>query len=388
MLVLSAVALWGASAFASDSATGTLSIAATGDVTLGHRFAEYVDSLRARSEPAEVISSFAFEGVRDVLRMADVAVINLEGPLTDRGVPAAKNFAFRAPPAFVSYLTEAGVDAALLGNNHTADYGRESVEDTRGALHRAGIAHCGAGMNLRQAREPCIMKGRGITLALLSYLYLGPKPPEPGVIWALEDRVGMAGHPHDEAAVAAMLKEDIAGALKTSDGVVVFMHWGRESTWFPADYQKRLARVAIDAGAAAVIGHHPHVLQGAETYRDRPIAYSLGNFVFGGNWNPRDKDAAIAWLELSRATGGKRRLSARLELLPVRTDRLPEGHPFAAHVVEGGEKTRVLCRLRAMSAKFRSPLPQLRAPDLARDCAGVGPAPPPAPATSAGKMSP
>lgn len=254
-------------------------VAAVGDIMLGGT---------AAPELALYGYDYPFVQVKDLLKQASVVFGNLEGPLTDGGQPfEGKQYVFRSPPDHVApALARAGISLVSLANNHLMDYGLEGLRDTQAALDAAGIRYAGAGENLAAARRPSFVEVGGVRLALLAYSLTFP--PE---FWAAEGRPGTAfGHEHE-------VRADIAAARRRADVVLVSFHWGREGTTELRDYQQTLGHAAIDAGAAAVIGHHPHVLQAVEHYRDGVILYSLGNFVFG-SYSPNATRSAIALLTL------------------------------------------------------------------------------------------
>lgn len=246
-----------------SSAAPEFSVAAVGDIMLGGT---------AAPELQKFGYDYPFEQVRGVLRQAPIVFGNLEGPLTDGGEPMRdKKYVFRSPPDQVApALARAGFNVVSLANNHSMDYGVQGLEDTRAALEKNGIQPVGAGRNLAQARAPVYMKAGAATVAFLAYSLTFPEES-----WAAPDKPGTAfGH---EDSVRA----DVAAARKKADVVIVSFHWGQEGKTELRDYQVLLAHAAIDAGAMAVLGHHPHVLQAVEHYKDGVILYSLGNFTFG-----------------------------------------------------------------------------------------------------------
>jgi poly-gamma-glutamate synthesis protein (capsule biosynthesis protein) len=171
---------------------------------------------------------------------------------------------------------------------------------------------------------------------------------------ATETTPGVAGHHSDLAVMQRKLEEDIALAKTQADLVIPFFHWGKEGMHSPEPYQVQLAHAAIDAGAAAVIGSHPHVLQGMELYKNAPVLYSLGNFVFGGNWDPKDKETALVQARFSAAGF----LSARV--VPARSDRFPQV-PVQPYPATGDEAELVMRHLADYSKAFGQPLPALKA---------------------------
>jgi poly-gamma-glutamate synthesis protein (capsule biosynthesis protein) len=208
-------------------------------------------------------------------------------------------------PDVVPALAETGFDIAALANNHAVDFGREAFVDTIERLETAGLAVVGGGRVLSEARRPVILERNGLRLGCLAYATTVPWGYE-----ATESQAGIAAirvrtmyepryqimgeQPGTPALVIteineddlSMVAEDVRRLKAETDTVIVSFHWGVAFVPDPVAYQPQLARVAIDSGAAMVLGHHAHVLQGVEMYRGAPIFYSLSNFVFDRN-NPR-----------------------------------------------------------------------------------------------------
>lgn len=218
------------------------------------------------------ISAAASEGLLSVLKSADVFMVNEEFPFGTTGEPMAdKQYTFRVDPGYVSVLSDLGVDMVTLANNHMLDYGRSPLTETLQTLDGAGIAHVGAGENLEEAKALKTFEIHGKTIG-----FLGASRVIPEYSWnAAKDSSGLFTT-YD----AAALVEEIEKAEEICDFTVVYVHWGIEKSTRPEEYQKSLARQYIDAGADAVIGAHPHVLQGIEYYEGKPVFYSLGNFIF------------------------------------------------------------------------------------------------------------
>ena len=337
---------------AGPPAPGRISLIAGGDVTLGYHFEELFDARLAAGERREELLAYPFARVRSALSEADLAVVNLECPFTLRGEKLVKNFNFRARPELVETLTLAGIDAVSLANNHAMDYGAQGLLDTLETLDRAGIGHFGAGRDLAEARRPLIVERRGIRVALLGYFFLGDRNIEPEAVLATGSAPGVAGTYKDLEGMRRMLAEDIAAAKRQADVVVPFFHWGREATQELEPYQPELAALAISAGAGLVLGSHPHVLQGVAVEQGVPVVYSLGNFVFGGNSNPKVKDAGLFRVELGRSG------VEEAQLLPIQVTRLPEG-PFQPFLLEGAERRRVLDEVAAFPHGGGASLPSL-----------------------------
>ena len=319
----------------------------SGDVTLGFHYEEYVEEQIAKGKSRDEMLGWGFDRVKGVTTRADLFVVNLECPFTARGEKVPKNFNFRASPSLVAALESGGVDVVSLANNHLMDYGEVGLADTLSTLDAAKIPHFGAGRSLAAAREPAIVTVKGTRFAFLGYFFLGDRNIEPPQVIATPETPGVAGHHHDLALMKKWLVEDIAAARARADVVIPFFHWGREGKPQPEAYQVELAHLAIDSGAAAVLGSHPHVLQGIETYKGAVIAYSLGNFVFGGNWNPGDKRTALLELKFRGAA------FAGHKVLPAFSDRYPEV-PVQPYFAEGDAGVAVLGHLEAISKPLRT----------------------------------
>jgi poly-gamma-glutamate synthesis protein (capsule biosynthesis protein) len=272
-----------------------LKIAAVGDIMLGGT---------GTPEFERFGYDYPFDKTRALFKRSHIVFGNLEGPLTHADhAPVAKKYVYRSPPEKVApALLNAGFNVVSLANNHAMDQGVEGLRHTIEALDLVGIKHTGGGMNLAEARKPAILETRGAHVAFLAYTLTFPEE-----FWATNDRPGSPfGH-------ESQVRADIAAAKQQADIVLVSFHWGQEGKTELRDYQKQLGRAAIDAGAAAVIGHHPHVLQGVERYKHGVILYSLGNFAFG-TYGPEAFRSAIAELTFR----DKKLAEVRLHPLNVR----------------------------------------------------------------------
>jgi len=214
--------------------------------------------------------SYAFRETSPYLRSGDVAIANLEAPFTTDGEPFEKKFNFKVPPELASGLKEAGVSVVTLANNHIMDYGEIGLLSTIETLKNVQIQYCGAGRNLAEANQPAIVNIRGKTVAFFGYSMTFPTE-----FYAGPDSSG-AAYPEP-----SLLQKTLTAWEQHVDYSVVSFHWSAEKLEIPKDYQIHFAHLAIDSGADLVLGHHPHVLQGFEIYKNRLIAYSLGNYVFG-----------------------------------------------------------------------------------------------------------
>ena len=215
-------------------------------------------------------------------------------------------------------LKEGSVDVVTMANNHTNDWGRDGVKDTLHTLDHAHIEHFGAGMDLEHARRPAILERHGQKVGFLGYYFQAdPDMLEPEAVYAAADRPGVAGCYKDLACMRAMVTEDVTALVPRVDHVIPFFHWGHEGSYELRDYQIELAHLCVDLGAKAVLGAHPHRVQGVEVYRGAPIFYSLGNFVYGGIKEPSDTLTMMARMRLSK-------LGAAAEVIPVEFTHWPD----------------------------------------------------------------
>lgn len=248
---------------ATVSSPVSLTLSVVGDCTLGtDETFDYDTSLNAYYE--NYGADYFLQNVKDIFSTDDLSIANFEGTLTDSDEREDKTFAFKAPASYASILTGGSVEAVNTANNHSHDYGDQSFDDTLAALDDAGIVHFGYD-------ETAVMDVKGIKVGLVGIYEL-----------------------YDHLEREQQLKDNIAKVK--ADGaqlIVVIFHWGNETETVPDSNQTTLGRIAIDEGADLVCGHHPHVLQGIETYKGRNIVYSLGNFCFGGNSSPSDMDTMI-----------------------------------------------------------------------------------------------
>ena len=225
-------------------------------------------------------------GFQSVIHESDIFMANQEFPFSNRGTAAEdKQFTFRLPPERVRIFQELGLDLVTLANNHALDFGMDALLDTCDTLDQAGIYHVGAGRNLEEACKPVIITEKGESIG-----FLGASRVIPVGSWnASASKPGMLTT-YDPS----LLLEQIDHLKETCDYVVVYVHWGIEKKDRPEEYQRSLGKQYIDAGADLVIGSHPHVLQGIEYYKGKPIVYSLGNFIFGSSI-PKTALLAAEW---------------------------------------------------------------------------------------------
>lgn len=265
----------------------------------------------------------------DVMRSADIFMLNNEFPYTDRGEPTPeKQFTFRAKPEYASYLFDMGVDIVSLANNHAYDFGEISLLDTLDTLDNVGMPFVGAGRNLEEAVKPVYFIANDMKIAFISATQIerndhpdtkGAAPDSPGVFrcWNVD-----------------RLLEVVANARQVSDYVIVYIHWGTEATDELDWAQKEQAPRIAEAGADLIIGDHPHVLQPIGYCGDTPVIYSLGNYLF----NSKAQDTCLVRVTLDE-TGLK-----SLQFIPGRQE---DCSVFMHH---GAEKERVLSYMRSISS--------------------------------------
>lgn len=322
LLVLAAVTLHRATRTTPPPVT----LAAAGDIMFSRGVAR---------ELARAGAAGPFEHVDGALRAADLAFANLECPLAARWVTVPKVIAFRAAPASAALLRDAGLDIVSFANNHALDCGRPGLLETLESLAAAGVRWCGAGRTRPEAEAPVVFEIRGRRVAFVGFteflMEAEGGPETPTVVTAREDTV----------------RRMIGAARREADDVVASFHWGAEYRDRPTRFQRRMARLAVEAGADLVLGHHPHVLQGLEwltvtsTGRTRQalIAYSLGNFLFDQK-QPETMRSGL--LHVSLGEGGVLAADLRpLEIIacrprPARPDAAKATTDRLARLTEGG----------------------------------------------------
>ncbi len=265
-------------------------------------------------------NGYFFRLVKPIFEASDLAMVNLEGTLTTSTQRANKKFAFKGHPELAAILKEGSIDIVTLANNHSMDYGLQGYQDTKKALDKYDILYCD---------ENTIAYGiyKDVKVAFLGF---------PG--WYLE--------------VKPKLKKAIHEAKDNAHIVIVSFHWGDERSLTPNEVQMELGRFAIDEGATLVVGHHPHVIQGIEIYKDRYIVYSLANFSFGGNSNPKDKDTFIFQQKFVLDSHTKDIKSLSANIVPCKISSTDERNNFQPMPVEGNEARRILNRIYEASSMF------------------------------------
>ena len=306
---------------ATVSSPVSLTLSVVGDCTLGtDETFDYDTSLNAYYE--NYGADYFLQNVKDIFSTDDLTIANFEGTLTDSDEREDKTFAFKAPASYASILTGGSVEAVNTANNHSHDYGDQSFDDTLAALDDAGIVHFGYD-------ETAVMDVKGIKVGLVGIYEL-----------------------YDHLEREQQLKDNIAKVK--ADGaqlIVVIFHWGNETETVPDSNQTTLGRIAIDEGADLVCGHHPHVLQGIETYKGRNIVYSLGNFCFGGNSSPSDMDTMIYQQTFTiDANGVKKDNVTNIIPCSISSAAYDGYNNYQPTPAEGDEATRILGKINERSS--------------------------------------
>lgn len=297
----------------------SLTVSVVGDCTLGtdENF-DYDTSLNAYYESYG--SEYFLQNVKSIFSADDLTIANFEGTLTDSEEREEKQFAFKAPAEFSSILSDGSIEAVTLANNHSHDYGEQGFADTLTALDQEGITHFGYD-------ETAVIEVKGIKVGLVG-------------IYELKDHLERT----------EQLKQNIA-KVKEEGAVItiVIFHWGNEKEEIPDSNQMTLGRLAIDEGADLVCGHHPHVLQGIETYKGKNIVYSLGNFCFGGNSYPSDMDSMIFQQTFTIDKNG---VSADNDtnIIPCSISSDYDYNNYQPTPAEGGEADRILNKIEERSS--------------------------------------
>lgn len=298
----------------------SITVSMVGDCTLGtdvnfDQSTSFDAFYQMKNDPG-----YFFQNVKDIFTADDLTVANMEGTLTTSNDRQQKTFAFKGDPSYTEILTRGGVEATNLANNHSHDYGDQSYEDTIQYLEAAGITTFGYD-------RTAVMDVKGIKVGLIG-------------IYELKDGLG-----RQQQVIDTIQEVKDQGAQV----IIVSFHWGTEKSNVPDDIQKTLAHLAIDQGADLVVGHHPHVLQGIEKYQGKNIVYSLGNFCFGGNKNPSDKDTMI-FQQTFTVENGELVEDDVTNIIPCSLSSESGYNNYQPMVLEGSEKERVLQKIEEFSA--------------------------------------
>lgn len=308
---------------APKSETVTITISAAGDCSLGnHQEQEYNCSFN-QAYDKEGGAEYFLRNVKDIFAADDMTIVNLEGVLTTSNAQQeGRTYNIKGDPSYAKILTEGSVEAVSMGNNHRLDFGVSGTKDTEDALEAEGILYA-------YDTNVTVYETKGIRIGLLSVNE---------VAW------GFGTETLVKEAIAKLQEEDV-------DLIVAACHWGIEKDYYPEAYQLELGHKCIDMGADLVLGHHPHVLQGIEEYNGKLIVHSLGNFSFGANRNPADKDTMIFQQTFTFVDGVKQE-DMEAKVIPCTVSSISHRNNFQPTPLEEEEADRVIGRLNELSADF------------------------------------
>jgi hypothetical protein len=306
-----------------ESIKKTICISFAGDFTLGTDTKFAYDS----SLPASFINSgrnysYFMQNVSNIFSQDDYTLVNLETTFTDSEVKAPKDsdvfYNFKGPKDYVNILTNGSIEGVTIANNHIYDYGKQGIKDTVNTLKENNIDICGEGYKILKDIQ-------GIKFGFLGYTG-----------WEYSNEL------------KTKINNDIKELRSEGAEVVIpYFHWGIERSYEPSDVQQNLARFSIDNGADAVIGSHPHVIQSMENYKGKLIAYSMGNFCFGGNSNPSDKRTFI--LQLKANMEDDKLVNFEYKVLPAMVSSRSDKNDYIPTLATGENKTNILKMLNELS---------------------------------------
>lgn len=300
----------------------SITISAVGDCTFGSDQAS-PSSVNFYAVKKRQKADYFFKKVKKVFAADDLTIANLEGTLTKRGTRQPKKYAFRGDPSYVDILKRGKIEAVSFANNHCRDYGMVSYEDTKKTLKKAGIKYA-------SYSRVDIYKTKGKRIGMIA-------------VCGLE---GLEGSKNLVGSGIKKLKK------KKADLIIVSMHAGVEYTNSANVVQKSLAHYAVDKGADLVLGHHPHVIQGIEKYKGKYIAYSLGNFCFGGNTNPSDKDTMI-YQQTFYFKGKKVKKKTEIKIIPCALSSKTYINDYQPKIADTKRADRILDRLKRYSPSVK-----------------------------------
>ena len=291
----------------------TITISAAGDCTIGWD-PRYSYSTRYDRYLHDNNNDFSyyFKKVKNIFENDDLSIVNLEGQFTTSKDIQEKKFNFKAPLEYVNVLKEGSIEAVSFANNHARDFGISGYNETLNTLKDNNILYYGDNNYL-------IKEIKGVKIGFFAFLD----------IYAQKyDKV--------KNAIDYLKNENC-------DLIIASMHWGIEGNYQQSDFQVKMGHYMIDNGVDLVIGHHPHLIQGIEKYKGKYIVYSLGNFSFGGNQNPKDKDTFI--FKQSFSFNNKDLISSNIEIIPASVSSVKNVNNYQPMVLDGNEKIRVMNKI-------------------------------------------
>jgi poly-gamma-glutamate capsule biosynthesis protein CapA/YwtB (metallophosphatase superfamily) len=303
----------------------TITVSAAGDFTIGSDESFGYDNTFIHEADKNGLPFFV-EHIKSLFSKDDFTTVNLETTLTTSNQMANKKFRFKGDPSYTEILTLGSIEAVNLANNHTYDYLQKGYQDTVANLQKHNVGYFGNGsLHLTTVK--------GVQIGALGYNG-----------W------------NDTKEIRNQIQKDIQTLREQGAKIViVHFHWGEERSYVPNEGQKSLGRFTIDSGADLVLGHHPHVLQGIEEYNGKFIVYSLGNFMFGGNRNPSDKDTMV-FQQVFHLEDGRLVDQKEIKVIPFRISSLTSRNNYQPTPLEGTEAKRVMTKVFDLSAKISEPV--------------------------------
>lgn len=302
-------------------------VSAAGDCTLAKtQNSSYAGSFLQKYDQKG--PKYFFSNVKSTFAKDDLTLVNFEGTLTYSNNRMVKAFNFKAPPKYLKILQYGGVDAVAFANNHCKDYGQQSYNDTIKTFKKYKMPYSSFG-------SVGVYKTKGMKIGMV----------------AVDFNAGMSfGQMKDARRLVASGCKKLKA--KKVNAIIVSMHGGVEGSHSVRGDQISLGHYAVDQGADLVIGTHPHVLEGIERYKGAYIAYSLGNFCFGGNHNPRDKDTAILQKTL-HFKNGKLVRDQQLKIIPCSISSVSYTNDYKPTIVSGARRTRIINNMNSYSRRFK-----------------------------------
>lgn len=300
-----------------------ITISAAGDCTLSSDIKQPASVNFFSVYNKQKNDAYFFKNVNSIFKKDDMTIINFEGTLSSQGKRRDKHWAFRGKPSYINILKEGSVEAVSFANNHVKDYGSISYTDTIRSFDKAKIAYS-------SYSKIGIYEVKGVKIGMIS--------------------IQEADTESDY--VATLRKALKAMKKKIPDLLIISFHWGIESTSKLTKMQTKLSRIAIDEGGAdLVLGHHPHVLQPIEKYKDAYIVYSLGNFCFGGNTNPKDKDTMI-YQQTFTFHNDELVADNNVRMIPCSVSSIALKNNYQPTPSKGSEKTRIINKMNGYCKQF------------------------------------
>lgn len=299
----------------------TIKISAAGDFTIGTDESFGYDGTFVHEADKKGLTHFV-GGLNDIFKNDDLTTVNLETTLTTASKKAVKKFRFKGDPSYVQILTLGGIESVNLANNHIHDYLEQGYQDTIANLKKENIGYFGY---------------------------------DNKYLTTIKDiKIGALGYEgwNDTTEIRDQVSKDIQELRDQGAQIVlVHYHWGVERQYVPTGSQISLARYTVDAGADLILGHHPHVVQGVEEYNGKFIVYSLGNFMFGGNRNPSDKDTYV-FQQTFHMKNGELTDKKEINVVPFSISSVKNRNDYRPTMLEGAERDRVKQKIIDVSNKI------------------------------------